>query len=126
MKEKGCIFCELPDDRVVDKNALALAFRDPYPVTEGHTLIIPKRHEAEYFDLTDEEALACKQLLVRQKHAIMAEDVTVTGFNIGMNCGIDAGQTVFHCHIHLIPRRRGDVENPKGGIRHLIPGKGNY
>lgn len=126
MKEKGCIFCELPDDRVVDKNALALAFRDTYPVTDGHTLIIPKRHEAEYFDLTDEEALACKQLLVRQKHAIMAEDVTVTGFNIGMNCGIDAGQTVFHCHIHLIPRRRGDVENPKGGIRHLIPGKGNY
>lgn len=126
MKEKGCIFCELPDDRVVDKNALALAFRDTYPVTEGHTLIVPKRHEAEYFDLTEEEALACKQLLVRQKHAIMAEDVTVTGFNIGMNCGIDAGQTVFHCHIHLIPRRRGDVENPKGGIRHLIPGKGNY
>lgn len=126
MKEKGCIFCELPDDRVVDKNALALAFRDTYPVTDGHTLIIPKRHEAEYFDLTDEEALACKQLLIRQKHAIMAEDVTVTGFNIGMNCGIDAGQTVFHCHIHLIPRRRGDVENPKGGIRHLIPGKGNY
>lgn len=126
MKEKGCIFCELPDDRVVDKNALALAFRDAYPVTEGHTLIIPKRHEAEYFDLTEEEALACKQLLERQKHAVMAEDVTVTGFNIGMNCGIDAGQTVFHCHIHLIPRRRGDVENPIGGIRHLIPGKGNY
>lgn len=126
MKEKGCIFCEIPDDRVLDKNALALAFRDAFPVTEGHTLIVPERHEAEYFDLTEEEALACKQLLVRQKHAIMAEDVTVTGFNIGMNCGIDAGQTVFHCHIHLIPRRRGDVENPKGGIRHLIPGKGNY
>ncbi len=126
MQEKGCIFCELPEDRIIDKNAHALAFRDAHPVTEGHTLIIPKRHEAEYFDLTDEETLACKYLLERQKHSLMANDVNVTGFNIGMNCGIDAGQTVFHCHIHLIPRRRGDVENPKGGVRHLMPGKGYY
>lgn len=126
MNEPGCIFCELPEERIVNQNNLAIAFHDLYPVTEFHTLIIPKRHEPEYFGLMDEEALACKQLIEAEKNAIMAKDVTVTGFNIGMNCGIDAGQTVFHCHIHLIPRRKGDVENPKGGIRHLIPGKGYY
>ncbi len=126
MKEQGCIFCELPDERIVNQNDLVIAFHDLYPVTEFHTLIIPKRHEAEYFGLTDEEALACKKLIEAEKNTIMAKDATVTGFNIGMNCGIDAGQTVFHCHIHLIPRRKGDVENPKGGIRHLIPGKGYY
>ena len=122
----SCVFCELPEERVLLKNELALAFYDLYPVTEYHALIIPKHHEPEYFGLTQDEVFACKLLLDEVKEKIQSEDPTVTGFNIGMNCGSDAGQTVFHCHIHLIPRRKGDVENPRGGIRHLMPGKGYY
>ena len=95
-------------------------------MTPGHTLIIPKRHEPSFFDITDAETLACKELLVKQKHHLMSQDKNITSFNIGTNSGIDAGQSVFHCHIHLIPRRRRDVKNPKGGLRHLIPDKGNY
>ena len=121
-----CIFCNQADLRVVDENLLALAFRDNYPVTEGHTLIIPKRHATTYFDLTEDEVMAVNSLLHSQKAAIQAEDSAVVAFNIGINAGEAAGQTVFHCHIHLIPRREGDVENPRGGVRHTIPGKGFY
>ena len=80
----------------------------------------------DYFDLTKKELLACDELLKKIKQDIQAEDASVDGFNIGMNAGLSAGQTVFHCHIHLIPRRTGDVENPCGGVRHTIPGKGFY
>lgn len=121
-----CLFCELPGDRVVVENALALAFRDAFPVTEGHSLVIPRRHVVDYFGLTAEEVLACNELLRRLREQIQAADRSVTGFNIGMNAGHDAGQSVFHCHIHLIPRRSGDVANPRGGVRHVIPSKGNY
>jgi diadenosine tetraphosphate (Ap4A) HIT family hydrolase len=79
-----------------------------------------------YFDLREDEVLACNRLLQELRAAISAEDPTVDAFNIGMNAGESAGQTIFHCHIHLIPRRKGDVENPRGGVRHLIPGKGFY
>jgi diadenosine tetraphosphate (Ap4A) HIT family hydrolase len=81
---------------------------------------------ATYFDLTDEERQSIHKLLEAQRETIEAEDSSVEGFNIGWNCGEVAGQTVFHAHVHLIPRRKNDVENPVGGIRHLIPGKGNY
>lgn len=121
-----CIFCDLPTERIVAENHLAIAIRDGFPVTEHHTLIIPKRHAETYFDLTDDEREACHQLLVAQKDSIRALDPLVEGFNIGMNCGAVSGQTVFHCHIHLIPRRKGDVENPRGGVRHTIPSKGFY
>lgn len=126
MHEKGCIFCELPASQIIDKNELAIAIRDKNPVTPGHTLVIPIRHEPSFFDITDEETLACKDLLNRQKQQLMAEDSSISAFNIGSNSGVDAGQSVFHCHIHLIPRRRRDVKNPKGGLRHLVPNKGNY
>ena len=116
----------MPSDRVVASNALAYAVRDGYPVTEGHTLVIPKRHIADFFELSDEESIACNQLLKELRSTIMAEDQLVEGFNIGMNAGAVAGQTIFHCHIHLIPRRNGDVENPRGGVRHTIPGQGFY
>ncbi|MDP1782330.1 MAG: HIT domain-containing protein [Hydrogenophaga sp.] len=125
-KADGCLFCHLPPDRVIAENELALAIRDGFPVTPLHTLVIPKRHVATYFDLSQSELKACDKLLHETKAAIQAEDRMVGGFNIGMNSGEVAGQTVFHCHIHLIPRRRGDVENPRGGVRHLIPGKGHY
>jgi ATP adenylyltransferase len=82
--------------------------------------------ECIFCGVTDAELLACRRLLLQLQESINAEDPSVDGFNIGMNAGESAGQTVFHCHIHLIPRRSGDVENPRGGVRHLIPGKGYY
>jgi len=124
-----CLFCELQTvdrGRIVAENHSAYAIRDGFPVTPGHTLVIPKRHAETFFDLTEGELLACSRLLHEQREAILAEDGAVQGFNIGMNAGAAAGQTVFHCHIHLIPRRVGDVENPRGGVRHVIPGKGFY
>ena len=131
MSESGvfpprCLFCEIPSARVIFENRLAFAVRDGFPVTERHTLIIPIRHVEDYFDLTPEEVLACNELMKLVRNAIFLEDPSVEGFNMGVNAGAVAGQTIFHCHVHLIPRRSGDVENPRGGIRHLIPGKGSY
>ena len=122
----SCLFCNIENERIIAENDLAYAVRDGFPVTELHTLIIPKRHVEDYFSLTQEELLACDELMRLLKDEIMNSDSSVDGFNIGMNSGESAGQTIFHCHIHLIPRRTGDVENPRGGVRHLIPGKGNY
>ena len=121
-----CLFCNIEYERVIAENNLAYAVRDGFPVTELHTLIIPKRHVEDYFGLTQEELLACDELIRSLKDEIMDSDSSVDAFNIGMNAGESAGQTIFHCHIHLIPRRSGDVENPRGCVRHLIPGKGNY
>ncbi|MCL5884884.1 MAG: HIT family protein [Deltaproteobacteria bacterium] len=125
-KSEGCPFCDLPKDRILAQNELAFVIRDGYPVTPLHTLVIPKRHVSGWFDLGTSEMNACNDLLLWAKDAIREEDASVAGFNVGINIGEAAGQTIFHCHIHLIPRRRGDVENPRGGVRHLIPGKGNY
>jgi diadenosine tetraphosphate (Ap4A) HIT family hydrolase len=111
---------------VVAENELACAFRDAFPVTPGHTLIIPKRHVIDYFTMSREEVLACHELIHQQRTLILEDDASVVAFNIGMNAGEAAGQTVFHAHVHLIPRRTGDVDEPRGGIRHLIPGKGSY
>ena len=121
-----CLFCEIPAERIVARNDLAYAIHDGFPVTPLHTLIIPKRNAETYFELTEAEILACNQLLSKCRNEILKSDPKVEAFNIGMNAGEVAGQTIFHCHIHLIPRRKGDVENPRGGIRHLIPGKGYY
>lgn len=126
VREKECAFCELPKERIVEENELALAFRDGFPVTEFHTLVIPKRHEADYFDLFQPERNAMQALLESQRASILQIDRTVTGFNIGINAGEDAGQTIFHCHMHLIPRRRGDVTEPRGGVRGVIPEKQKY
>lgn len=123
---EGCPFCDLPKDRILAQNELAFVIRDGYPVTPLHTLVIPKRHVSGLFDLGTPEMNACTDLLLWAKDAIREEDASVAGFNVGVNIGKAAGQTIFHCHIHLIPRRHGDVENPRGGVRHIIPGKGNY
>ncbi len=122
----SCAFCELPAERIVFQNDLAIAFYDGYPVSEGHALVIPKRHVADYWGLTAAEREACHNLLDTLRQSIQQKDPLVTGFNIGLNAGASAGQTVFHCHFHLIPRRDGDVPNPRGGVRHVIPGKGHY
>jgi diadenosine tetraphosphate (Ap4A) HIT family hydrolase len=89
-------------------------------------LFIPKRHTKDYFGLSQAEINAINQLIASQKTLLDTQDKTIDGYNIGVNCGESAGQTIFHCHVHLIPRRKGDVENPRGGVRHTIPGKGNY
>ncbi len=123
----GCLFCEAYTDReVIAENTLAYAIRDGYPVTEGHTLVIPKRHVVDYFGLSTAEVSATNQLLHLVKEQLCSSDEAITGFNIGMNSGESAGQTVFHCHTHLIPRRDGDVEDPRGGVRHVVGGKGFY
>jgi diadenosine tetraphosphate (Ap4A) HIT family hydrolase len=111
---------------VVSENELACAIRDAFPVTPLHTLVIPKRHVRSYFELGDAEHEACNQLLCGQKAMIEREDGDVEGFNVGVNDGEAAGQTVFHCHIHLIPRRDYDVEDPRGGVRCVVPGKAAY
>jgi len=121
-----CPFCKLDNDRILIDNDHALAFRDGFPVTEHHTLVIPKRHVTDYFQLNEEEHTAIQSLLTIIRGKILETDLRVEGFNIGWNCGEPAGQTIFHAHVHLIPRRHGDVENPRGGVRHLIPGKGSY
>jgi diadenosine tetraphosphate (Ap4A) HIT family hydrolase len=124
-REEYCLFCGI-DRGVIMENNLALAFYDKYPVTEGHTLIIPKRHFESYFDITQAELNAIQQLIQKQRSALLEKDTTITGFNIGINQGEDAGQSIFHLHVHLIPRRKGDMENPKGGVRHVIPERGKY
>ncbi len=105
--------------------ATAVAFFDGYPVSKGHTLIIPKRHVENYFDLTTHEQRAL-WLLVNRCKKLLTERFHPDGFNVGINVGEAAGQSIFHVHIHLIPRYNGDVENPKGGVRGVIPGKQKY
>ena len=122
----GCLFCEIPSHRIIDFNSLAYAIRDMYPVTELHTLVIPRRHTASYFDLGQSEIDAITELLQRIQASIREQDTSVEAFNVGINDGEAAGQTIPHCHIHLIPRRKGDVREPRGGVRHTIPGRGNY
>jgi diadenosine tetraphosphate (Ap4A) HIT family hydrolase len=121
-----CPFCDLPSNRIVLTDRYAIAFGDAYPVTDGHSLVIPRRHVEDYWGLTSEEREACHELLVALRERIVAADTTVTGFNIGLNVGRSAGQTVFHCHFHLIPRRERDVPDPRGGLRNIIPGGGAY
>ena len=125
-REAGCIFCDLGAGRIITENELCFAIRDAFPVTEHHTLVIPKRHVADYFDLHQPERNAIEAMLHEQRQSILDQDNTVTGFNIGINAGASAGQTVFHVHVHLIPRRDGDVVDPRGGVRAVIPSKQKY
>jgi len=133
MMNENCPFCSLMygsdqqmDDRMIGYNDEFIAIRDGYPVTPGHTLLIPRRHIETPFEFFGDEMLALSRIMRQQKRIIQAEDSSVEGFNIGFNAGTAAGQTVPHAHCHLIPRRKGDVEDPIGGIRNVIPGKGNY
>jgi len=107
------------------ENNLAYAFFDLFPVSKGHMLIVPKRVTPQIFDLSEEEYTACFDLVNKVKD-YLANEYSPDGFNIGVNCGEAAGQTVFHAHIHVIPRYQGDVVNPRGGVRNVIPGKGDY
>ena len=126
LKNNDCIFCSLSSDRIIAENEYAYAILDNYPVTEFHTLVIPKRHAVDYFDLTHDEVIACDALLREKRVTLLEKDSSIEGFNIGANAGEAAGQTVMHCHIHLIPRRKGDMNDPKGGVRGVIPEKQKY
>lgn len=123
---EGCLFCGGLSDRIVAENELCYAIRDAFPVTDGHTLMIPKRHVSDYFDLYKPEINAIHDLTHSVRKRLLESDPTITGFNVGINAGDSAGQTIFHCHVHVIPRRDGDVENPKGGVRGVIPQKQSY
>ena len=125
-REGGCLFCQIDPNLLIGENELCYARKDGFPVTEFHTLVIPKRHIANYFDLHQPEINAIHQMLEKIKREIEERDDSVTGFNIGVNAGEDAGQSIFHVHVHLIPRRKGDVENPRGGVRGVIPNKQKY
>jgi len=116
----GCAFCAVAAEKIIAQSPLAYAVRDPSPVTPLHTLVLPWRHAASYFDLENEEKRAIDALLAETRRAILAADPDVAGFNIGINVGEAAGQTIFHCHVHLIPRRPGDVADPTGGVHAAI------
>jgi diadenosine tetraphosphate (Ap4A) HIT family hydrolase len=124
--EEDCPFCNIGEHvEVLFKADTAMAILDSFPISPGHALVIPKRHVADYFELTAEEQNELWQLVNRCK-MILQDRFHPDGFNIGINVGEMAGQSIFHVHIHLIPRYKGDMKNPKGGVRHIIPGKGYY
>ena len=121
-----CLFCNIKKSGCAHENGLAYASYDSYPVTDYHCLIIPKRHIKDYFDLSDDELVACHELVKIVKKEIIEKDPSVKGFNLGTNIGKVSGQSILHCHLHLIPRREGDVDNPQGGVRSVIPNKQHY
>ena len=121
-----CLFCNMEKSGCAHENELAYASYDSYPVSEHHCLIIPKRHIKDYFDLSDQELVACNDLIQIVKDEITKKDPSVKGFNLGTNIGKVSGQSILHCHLHLIPRREGDVNNPQGGVRSVIPNKQHY
>lgn len=125
-RNNDCVFCSLAADReLLCETATALAFYDGFPVNPGHVLVVPKRHVANYFDLSVHEQRAI-WLLVNRCKEVLTERFNPDGFNLGININEAAGQTVMHVHVHLIPRYKGDVENPRGGVRGVVPGKKDY
>jgi len=122
-----CIFCDKTNCKIIQTTNYFFIIRDTaYPVTKHHTLIISNRHVGDYFDLIEEEIIELNKILNNQKKKLQKLDNEITGFNVGVNIGKDAGQSIMHCHIHLIPRRNGDVEDPRGGVRGVIPSKQKY
>ena len=122
---KPCTFCTLPAARVIDENATAMVIRDAYPVSPGHTLLISKRHTGSFFSLSEQERSDLLSLLDHAKRAL-DEELQPEGYNIGINDGVAAGQTVPHLHVHLIPRFEGDSPDPRGGVRWVVPDKAKY
>jgi len=125
MTEKVCAFCSLPNERIVNSNLFGIVIRDGFPISEGHTLIIPKRHIKSFFDLQSKERDSLFDL-VEQEKSYLTDSYSPDGFNIGINDGPAAGQTISHLHIHLIPRYTGDLPDPRGGVRWIIPSKAKY
>ena len=125
--KEQCIFCKKTNYKVIKSTKYFFIIRDTaYPVTKHHTLVIANRHVSDYFELKTEEIIELNEILSNQKKDLQELDNQITGFNVGVNVGKDAGQSIMHCHIHLIPRRKGDVEDPRGGVRGVIPSKQKY
>ena len=125
--QEDCIFCNKTNCKVISTTKNFFIIRDTaYPVTKHHTLIITNRHVADFFELTKEEMSELDEILKNQKKELKDLDNEISGFNVGVNIGKDAGQSIMHCHLHLIPRRKGDVEDPRGGVRGVIPDKQKY
>ena len=122
--DKDCLFCKKL--KIVGENNSVFAIKDNYPVTKGHHLIIPFRHTEDYFSMTKIERDDATELIRVLKNKLEESDQNITGFNIGMNSGESAGQTIMHSHIHLIPRREGDTPKPRGGVRGVVPDKMDY
>ena len=125
MTKKTCPFCILKPDRIISESDYTITIRDGFPVSEGHTLIIPKRHVQSFFELKAIEKAAILQAMDEAKEALDRE-FSPDGYNIGINDGEAAGQTVMHLHLHLIPRYKGDMEDPRGGVRWIFPEKAKY
>jgi ATP adenylyltransferase len=121
----SCPFCNPDPTQVFLESDLILGLWDKYPVSPGHALLIPKRHVADWFEATTEEQHALTDALTTARKTIQ-EKHQPDGFNIGINCGEPAGQTIFHLHIHLIPRYKGDQDDPRGGVRNIFPAKARY
>ncbi len=122
---KGCPFCSLQQDKIIAQGSLTFTIRDTLPVSPGHTLILPKRHIASIFEATKEEVAALWESL-QQARSELLKEFSPDGFNIGINDGLASGQTILHLHIHLIPRYKGDMPDPRGGIRWIFPEKAVY
>ena len=124
---KDCFFCNrAKNESIYSSNFLYVVRVNKFPVTKDHTLIAPHRHVSDFFDLNNEELNDLAIILKNQRQLLLNLDKDITGFNVGVNAGVDAGQSIMHCHIHLIPRREGDMDNPKGGVRGVIPSKQKY
>ena len=126
MIQTSCPFCISDDSQVLKANDHAVALLDGFPVTPGHSLIVPKRHICSFFEATKEEQAALFDLLAQRRQQLLLADPCPDAFNIGINDGVAAGQTVMHMHIHLIPRYAGDTEDPRGGVRWIMPETAPY
>jgi len=124
--KKKCLFCKKEKQKIIYSSKLFFVVRDSFPVTKLHSLIIPHRHVSNFFNLRNEEFNDLSKILKKQKKLLIKLDKKISAFNIGINIGSDAGQSIMHVHVHLIPRRRGDMKNPKGGVRGVIPSKQKY
>tara|TARA_B100001250_G_scaffold316903_1_gene279332 strand:- start:2243 stop:2632 length:390 start_codon:yes stop_codon:yes gene_type:complete len=125
-KTEQCLFCNKAKQKIIYTSNFFFVVRDSYPVTKLHTLIIPHRHVSNFFDLYSDELIDLNQILKNQRKSLLNLDKKISAFNVGVNAGVDAGQSIMHCHIHLIPRRKGDIKNPRGGVRGVIPSKQKY
>ena len=126
MENNNCIFCSKEKLNIIYEDDIFYVIRDAYPVTTDHTLIILNEHNKTYFDLRDKDIVQLNNIIKFQKDSLIGKDNSITGFNIGINQGETAGQTVMHLHVHLIPRRKGDIDDPRGGVRGVIPSKQKY
>ena len=126
VQTEECLFCNKKKQKIIYSSKFIYVVRDSFPVTKYHSLIIPHRHVANFFDLNNDELKDLSKIIKKERQSLLNLDSKITAFNVGVNSGKDAGQSVMHCHIHLIPRRKGDIKNPRGGVRGVIPSKQKY